>query len=111
VKDEQLKGGRPRAEANKSLVRHLAIDWLSAIGSPPRGGRTDRTDFGALVHTVFSWAAAPDNDSQDAASASAEFALRAHWKSHREARALDKKRKKAREKAKSEERLATKIDT
>ena len=108
VKDERPKGGRPRAENNKSLVRNLAIDWHSATGSPPEPGRSGLTGFGELVYAAFSWAAAADNVSQDAASASAEFALRAYWESHREAKALDKKRERRR---KAQEKLATKTDT
>jgi hypothetical protein len=91
--NEKPKGGRPRVKPAENLTRNLAIDWRSVTGSPPEPGRSDRTGFGELVYLVFSWAAAPDDASQDAASAKAEYSLRDYWERYRKAQALDAERK------------------
>src|SRR5271156_6054441 len=51
------------------LVMHLAIDWTIVSGAKLSPGRSDRTGFGDIVHSVFQWLdeAAPDQ------------ALRRYW--------------------------------
>lgn len=47
------RGGRPGHAAQDALVRDLSINWLLAVGALPVFGRSDRTGFGDLVHTLF----------------------------------------------------------
>jgi hypothetical protein len=54
------KGGRPREDARFELIMHLAMDWHHATGEEPRPGRSDYTDFGDLVHSVFQWLGLPE---------------------------------------------------
>ena len=95
AEDEKPKGGRPLADPAQNLVQNLALDWLLTTGSSPKSGRSDRQDFGELVYAVFSWAANPDNSSQNAASAHAEYALRTYWERYRKAKALGEERKRS----------------
>ena len=62
------RGGRPRNEGRENLVMHLAMDWLNATGEAPKHGRSDRTGFGDLAHSVFQWLNLPEG--------SAPYALR-----------------------------------
>lgn len=55
VGDSEAKSGRPGKAAQDKLVMHLALDWLRATGREPPRGRSDRTGFGDLVHSVFGW--------------------------------------------------------
>jgi hypothetical protein len=64
------RGGRPANERHQTLVMHLALNWLTAIGEPPKPGRGDNAGFGDLVHSVFQWLELPD---------SAANALRQYW--------------------------------
>jgi len=63
------KGGRPNHDVQDRLVMHLAIDWTIVSGAKLSPGRSDRTGFGDIVHSVFQWLdeAAPDQ------------ALRRYW--------------------------------
>lgn len=65
------RGGRPTIEYHQTLVMHLALDWLTATGGPPKSGRSDSTGFGDLVHTVFLWLGLSDEK--------AAYALRRYW--------------------------------
>ena len=65
------RGGRPEEAARRELVMHLALDWLTATGKPPKQGRSDKTGFGDLAHRVFQWLGLPDG--------SAAHALRQYW--------------------------------
>jgi hypothetical protein len=73
-----LKGGRPRHDAQDTLVMHLAIDWSIATGAAPSPGRSDHTGFGDLVHSVFQWLDEPSPDQ----------ALRRYWTAVEECRSL-----------------------
>jgi len=64
-------GGRPTNERHQTLVMHLALDWLTAMGEPPEPGRSDGTGFGDLVYSVFQWISLPED--------SAAYALRKYW--------------------------------
>lgn len=66
------RGGRPRNAAHRDLVMHLGIDWLNATGNAPKPGRSDRTGFGDLIHSVFQWLNLPKG--------SAAHALRQYWR-------------------------------
>jgi hypothetical protein len=68
------KGGRPTEEARLDLVMALGLDWLHATGKNPEPGRSDRTGFGELVHTVFQWL----DISEDPYEA-ATYSLRRFW--------------------------------
>jgi hypothetical protein len=68
------KGGAPTGAALHDLVMHLALDWLRATEEPPKPGRSDRTGFGDLVHSVVQWCDLP-GDSHEAAV----YALRRYW--------------------------------
>jgi hypothetical protein len=68
------KGGAPTRAALHDLVMHLALDWLPATEEPPKPGRSDRTGFGDLVHSVVQWCDLP-GDSHEAAVC----ALRGYW--------------------------------
>ena len=65
------RGGRPRTEYHRDLVMHLAMDWLTATGDPPKPGRSDSAGFGDLVHSAFQWCGLPEG--------SAAYALRQYW--------------------------------
>lgn len=67
------RGGRPDNNLRLNLVLNLAMDWLAATGGPPRPGRSDKTGFGGLVHSVFQWLKLPEG--------AATHALRQHWES------------------------------
>ena len=71
---KKCKGGRPSKDAQHELVMNLALDWTSATGNPPEPGRSDRTGFGDLAHSVFQWLL-PEEQAAGAAS----YALRWHW--------------------------------
>ena len=68
---EGHRGGRPNKQRDQTLVMHLAFDWLTATGEPPKPGRSDNTGFGDLVHSVFQWLSFPEG--------SASHALRKYW--------------------------------
>jgi hypothetical protein len=68
------KGGAPTEAALHEIVMHLALDWLRATGEAPKPGRSDRTGFGDLVHSVAQWCDLP-GDSHEAAA----YALRRYW--------------------------------
>ena len=65
------RGGRPRNEDHRTLIMHLAIDWLIATEELPKAGRSDGTGFGDLAHSVFQWLGLPEG--------SAAHALRQYW--------------------------------
>src|ERR1041384_6479909 len=46
-------GGRPRNEGHQSLVMRLALAWFTATNESPKPGRSDKSGFGDLVHSVF----------------------------------------------------------
>jgi hypothetical protein len=78
--------GRPSEDARQALVMHLAIDWSGATGQMPEAGRSDRTGFGSLVHSVFEWVyvpkAAPQveiDEAIDMAVGAASYCLRRFW--------------------------------
>jgi hypothetical protein len=80
-------GGRPRKEATRTLVMHLAGVWCRSTGRIPGTGRSDRCGFGKLVHMVFQWIFVPGVASQEAIDAAIERAtevasncLRQYWK-------------------------------
>jgi hypothetical protein len=73
------RGGRPRNAAHRDLVMHLGIDWLDATGNAPKPGRSDRTGFGDLIHSVFQWLNLPKG--------SAAHALRQYWREQRKGNA------------------------
>ena len=65
------RGGRPTNDHHQTLVMHLALDWLTATGKPPKPGRSDNAGFGDLAHSVFQWLGQPEG--------SAPYALRQYW--------------------------------
>jgi hypothetical protein len=65
------RGGRPTNEDHRTLIMHLAIDWLLATSEPPKPGRSEGTGFGELAHNVFQWLSLPEG--------SAAYALRQYW--------------------------------
>jgi len=67
------RGGRPTNEDHRTLIMHLALDWLLATGEPPKPGRSDGTGFGELAHNVFEWLTLPEG--------SPAHALRQYWAS------------------------------
>ena len=80
-------GGRPRKEATRTLIMHLAGDWCRSTGRIPGTGRSDRCGFGKLAHMVFQWIFVPGVASQEAIDAAIERAtevvnncLRQYWK-------------------------------
>jgi len=75
-------GGRPRHVAQGELIRNLALDWIRATGCEPSPGRSDRSGFGDLVHSVFQWLDEPAPDQ----------ALRRYWKEVEDAKALSAKK-------------------
>ena len=64
-------GGRPRNEGHQSLVMRLALAWFTATNESPKPGRSDKSGFGDLVHSVFQWLDQPQD--------SAGYALRQFW--------------------------------
>ena len=71
---KKCKGGRPSRDAQHELVMNLALDWTSATGNAPEHGRSDRTGFGDLVHSVFQWSLP-----EEQAAGAATYALRRYW--------------------------------
>jgi hypothetical protein len=69
------KGGRPRDDALRALVRHLAMDWLLLSGGRPIAGRSYGTPFGDLVHSILQW----ENVTPERAS----YALRYYQESYK----------------------------
>jgi hypothetical protein len=65
------RDGRPTNEDHRTLIMHLAIDWLVATGESPKPGRSGGTGFGELVHSVFQWLGLPEG--------SPAHALRQYW--------------------------------
>jgi hypothetical protein len=65
------RGGAPTKDAEFDLVMFLAVDWWLATGHKPRPGRSDKTGFGDLVHSVFQLLRRPEG--------SATYALRRYW--------------------------------
>jgi integrase len=65
------KGGRPESAEEQDLVMFLAFDWLRATNKEPTAGRSDKSGFGDLVHSVFQWVGLWDG--------SATYALRQYW--------------------------------
>jgi hypothetical protein len=65
------KGGAPTGTAENDLIRFLALDWQRAAGHRPKSGRSDKTGFGDLVHSVFQWLNLPEG--------AASYALRRYW--------------------------------
>jgi hypothetical protein len=51
---------------------NLGLDWLHATAGMPEPGRSSKTAFGELVHSVFQWLEIPDE--------AATYALRLYWK-------------------------------
>jgi hypothetical protein len=49
------RSGRPSGEMRQVLVRNLALDWLHGTEAEPELGRSDKTGFGDLVHSIFGW--------------------------------------------------------
>jgi hypothetical protein len=49
------RGGAPTNGAELELIGFLAVDWQRATGNRPEPGRSDKTGFGDLVHSVFQW--------------------------------------------------------
>ena len=74
--DRAPGGGRRSHHARDALVVHLAIDWALATNSEPLPGRSDRSGFGDLVHSVFQWLDEPSPDQ----------ALRRYWSAVKECR-------------------------
>jgi hypothetical protein len=68
------RGGRPRNEDQQNLIMDLAFDWLHATGELPKAGRSDKSGFGDLVHSVFQWLDMPN---------AAAHALRNFWESRK----------------------------
>jgi hypothetical protein len=68
------KGGAPTNDAGLQLVTHLALDWCRATGEEPSRGRSDRSGFGDLVHSVFQWLDLSEDSTEAAA-----YALRRFW--------------------------------
>jgi hypothetical protein len=71
---KKREGGRPNRDAQRELVTNLALDWTSATGNAPERGRSDRTGFGDLVHSVFQWLLPAEQT-----AGRANYALRQHW--------------------------------
>jgi len=67
----QPKGGRPSEDARQQLVMFLACDWQLATGQTPAVGRSDKSGFGDLVHSVFQWLEISDDPTE-----AATYALR-----------------------------------
>ena len=65
------KGGAPTGKAELELIGFLAFDWHRATGQRPKPGRSGKTGFGDLVHSVFQWLNPPVGD--------ASYALRRYW--------------------------------
>jgi hypothetical protein len=65
------RGGRPRADERKTLVMHLALDWLQGTDNMPAPGRDGYGGFSDLVHAVFEWLNLPEG--------AAAYALRHYW--------------------------------
>jgi hypothetical protein len=65
------RGGRPTKDDHRTLIMHLAIDWLVATGESPKPGRSEGTGFGELAHSVFQWLRLPEG--------SPAHALRQYW--------------------------------
>jgi hypothetical protein len=76
------RGGAPTNDAAFDLVMFLAVDWLLAIGHKPRPGRSDKTGFGDLVHSVF--------QSLELPGEVATYALRRYWSHVKDAQARSK---------------------
>ena len=49
----------------------LAVDWLRATNKAPTAGRSDKSGFGDLVHSVFQWVGLQEG--------TATYALRQYW--------------------------------
>lgn len=69
-----LRGGAPTEDAVHDLVMLLAFDWLRATDKAPNSGRSDRTGFGDLVHSVIQWLNVSGDSSEVAA-----YALHRYW--------------------------------
>jgi hypothetical protein len=65
------RGGAPSDNGLIDLIGFLAMDWQLATGSRPKPGRSDKTGFGDLVHSVFQWLRLPEG--------AATYALRRYW--------------------------------
>jgi hypothetical protein len=65
------RGGAPTNGAELELIGFLAFDWQCATGNRPKPGRSDKTGFGDLVHSVFQWLCLPEG--------AATYALRRYW--------------------------------
>src|SRR5262249_44162151 len=63
------KGGRPSEDARQKLVMFLACDWQLATGQTLAVGRSDKSGFGDLVHSVFQWLGISDDPTEAAAYA------------------------------------------
>ena len=90
-------GGRPKDERARTLVTHLAGNWLSATGEMPLKTRSDQSGFGKLVHLVFQSILVPVDASQDALDAAideatkiATYHLRQFWEEVEHGRAITK---------------------
>jgi len=81
--EQKDRGGRPDEAARRDLVMHLALDWSHATGAMPKPGRTNKTGFGDLVHSVFGWVL-PEQETFGAAT----YALRNYWEEMRRAKAV-----------------------
>jgi hypothetical protein len=46
-------GGRPTNDRHRTLVMHLALDWLTATYKPPKRRRSDKIGFGDLAHSAW----------------------------------------------------------
>jgi hypothetical protein len=68
---ESLDKNAPSKAGTKQLVMSLALNWLHATEQALTSGRSDRSGFGDLVHSVFQWIGLPDG--------SAAYALRQYW--------------------------------
>ncbi len=74
-------------------MMHLAGDWSRATGQMPEAGRSDRTGFGGLVHSVFQWVYVPKaarqaeiDEAIDTAAGAASYCLRRFWEDVEEGR-------------------------
>lgn len=74
------RGGAPAANARHDMVMHLALDWYRATGEDRRGGRSDKTGFGDLVHSIFQWLELSEDPTE-----AAVYALRRFWRLSKEA--------------------------
>jgi hypothetical protein len=54
------RGGAPANCAELELIGFLAFDWQRASGNRPKPGRSDKTGFGDLMHSVFQWLCLPE---------------------------------------------------